>query len=114
MAGEILYRLAFIVLLTLFSLPVSYMVTKFLIYEDGPRDALLKLRKLVGIAYYQEIGEDGEPRRVRKKERKNFFSSILWCYNCLSFYTGLVVALAAAHLAEAAFSVGNVHIAEGS
>ena len=114
MAGEILDRLIFVVILTLFATPVSYLVTKFLIYEDGPRDVLRRIRSMTGIIEYEEIGEDGNPRRKRQMGSRNFLSSILWCYNCLSFYVSLGVALAAAHLSNVAFSVGDVHIAEGA
>lgn len=117
MAGEILYRLMMVILLIVSQLPVSYLIVKFLIYEDGPSDGFRKLRRWVGIKEYEVIDEDGNKQRKREIARSWWGSRVLYCYNCLSPYVCIVIAIAAAHLASAVTQItigeSTVQIGEG-
>jgi hypothetical protein len=101
MAGEILHRLILIALLIVMQVPVAYLVVKFLIYEDGLWGGFRKLRQLTGIVEYAGMNDDGGEYKIRRIERKWWGSQVLYCYNCLSPYVCLVVAIAAAHIASA-------------
>lgn len=100
MAGEILHRLVLIALLIVLQVPVTYLIVKFLIYEDGLWGVFKKLRHAVGIREYESVANSGDIEKVRRIERKWWGSQVLYCYNCLSPYVCLVVAIAAAHIAS--------------
>lgn len=106
MTQEILDRVILILLLILAQLPVTYLVVKFLIFENGLFDGFRKLRHFAGIREYEEIDANGDTHRVRKLVQKRWLSQVLYCYNCLSPYVSLVVAIAAAHLASNVTEVG--------
>lgn len=106
MTQEILDRVILIVLLILAQLPVTYLVVKFLIYEDGLFAGFRRLRHFAGIREYEEIDANGDTQKVRRLVQKRWLSQVLYCYNCLSPYVCLVVAIAAAHIASAVTEVG--------
>lgn len=100
MAGEILYRLILVAMLIVMPVPAAYVIVKFLIYEDGALGIFKKLRHAVGIREYESVANNGDIEKVRRIERRWWGSQVLYCYNCLSPYVCLVVAIAAAHIAS--------------
>lgn len=117
MAGEILSRLVLIILLILAQVPATYLVVKFLIYEDGAFGIFKWLRHKAGIREYDDVDDAGNVIKVRRIAIKRWASQVLYCYNCLSPYVCLIVSIAAAHVASFAtqFSVGasEINIGEG-
>ena len=114
MAGEILSRVAIVVTFVLMALPVNYMLAKFLIYEEGAFGIFAWLRRVVGISEsYKMDAETGELKKDRRITRRWWGSQVLFCYNCLSPYLSLIVAVAAAHILSMATAAGDVQATKG-
>lgn len=60
---------------------VSFRLTGMLVYDDGPRDAFLDLRKWAGV---YRIGQDGRPETE--------LGRLLSCPHCTGVYVSVFVA----------------------
>jgi len=64
----------------------TWRISAMLSYEDGPWFVFRRLRKLIGIMYYEEDDATVEP--------DTFFGSLFGCVWCLTIWIGTVVWIA--------------------